>query len=403
MAGGKCPLSYVNRLTYPISVICFIWGMKPSYETLVDSIYDCAANPALWPDALSHIRDAVDAAYVGIRFADFSSLATGISVKTIRYNSPWDEAWLDQHDAWMGKIPYGQVLFKLPLDVSWTQLKQIPEEEFQQTEFYREWVKPQNLRDCLSLNYLKQDQINGILTMPTSAKRAPVSSDNCRLAEQLSPHIRRAININDLTEQGNLATRLYRQVLDTLSVAAFVVGPGRRLVFTNAAGDTLLSEGDKLHAVGGVLHGRRLSCHASALDDAVDAALNGIGALGTAGIGVPLIGEDGDRAAAYVLPLNRKNKPSDLGSDNCAIFVARRGEHHPLATEMLRSMFGLTVSEARVALMIAKGENPQMISAALGIKVNTVRTHLKHCFAKIDAPDQIAMAGCINAVLPPFK
>jgi DNA-binding CsgD family transcriptional regulator len=74
-----------------------------------------------------------------------------------------------------------------------------------------------------------------------------------------------------------------------------------------------------------------------------------------------------------------------------------------LATEMLRSMFGLTVSEARVALMIAKGENPQMISAAFGIKVNTVRTHLKHCFAKIDAPDQIAMAGCINAMLPPFK
>ncbi len=377
--------------------------MKPSYETLVGSIYDCAANTALWPDALSHIRDAVDAAYVGIRFADFASLAAGSSVKAVRYNSPWDEDWLDQHDAMMEKIPCGKLLFELPLDVSWTQLKQIPEEEFQQTEFYREWVKPQNLRDCLSLNYLKQDHINGILTMPTSAKRAPVSNDNCRLAEQLSPHIRRAISINDLTEQGNLATGLYRQVLDTLSVAAFVVGPGRRLVFTNAAGDGLLSEGDKLQIVGGVLHGRRLNCHASALDDAVDAALNGIGALGAAGIGVPLMGDEGDRAAAYVLPLNGKNMHSDLGAGNCAIFVARRGEHHPAASEMLRSMFGLTLSEARVALMIAKGQNPQLISTALGIKVNTVRTHLKHCFAKIDAPDQIAMAGCINAMLPPIK
>jgi DNA-binding CsgD family transcriptional regulator len=377
--------------------------MKPSYETLVGSIYDSAANPACWPDALSHIRDAVDAAYVGIRFADLSSRSAGLPVKTIRYSSPWDEGWLDQHDVLAAKIPHGNVLFELPLDVSWTQLQQISELDFQQTEFYHEWVRPQNLRDCLSLNYLKQGHINGTLIMPTSAKREPVSNEDCRLAEQLSPHIRRAITINDLTDQVNMATRLYRQVFDTLSVAVFVVGPGRRLVFTNAAGEGLLSSADKLRTVSGALQGRHLGCHASALDDAMDAALNGNGAVGFAGIGVPLIGDDGDRAAAYVLPLNGKNTGCGLGAGNCAVFVARRGEQHPLATETLRSMFGLTLSEARVALMIAKGENPQMISAGLGIKVNTVRTHLKHCFAKIDAPDQIAMSGRINAMLPPIR
>ena len=377
--------------------------MKPSYETLVGSIYDCAANPERWPDALSLIRDAVDAAYVGLDFGNFTPVGLGRAGKWIRHNSPWDESWLERHNAFTAKIPQGQVLFNLPVDKSWTQLKQISEAKFQQTEYYREWVRPQSLRDCLSLNYLKQDHFNGILTMPTFANRAPVSNDNCRLAERLSPHIRRAMKINDLTDQSNLVTRLYRQVLDSLSVAVFIVGPARRMVFTNAAGEALLSSADRILSVGGILQGRRKGCHASALDDAIDRALNGNNALGTAGIAVPLIGDDGDHAAAYVLPLSGKNMCGDFDSGNCAVFVTRRADHHPLVFDMLRSLFDLTSAEARVALMIAKGDGPQIISEAFGIKVNTVRTHLKHCFAKVDVSDQTALAGRINAMVPPIK
>ena len=377
--------------------------MKPSYETLVGSIYDCAAHPELWPDALSLIRDAVDAAYVGIGFASFSSNGVGKAGKWIKHNSPWDESWLEQYNAFMPKIPHGQVLFDLPVDVSWAQLKQIPEEEFQQTEFYREWVRPQNLRDCLSLNYLKRDHLNGILTMPTSAKRAPVNNDNCRLAEQLSPHIRRAIMINDLTDRGHLATRLYRQVLDALSVAVFVVGPGRRIVFANAAGEAALSAAEKLISVGGVLQGRRTGSQASPLDDAIERALCRDSDLGAAEIGVPLTGSDGDHAAAYVLRLTGRNMCGDFKPGHCAVFVTTRGEHHPLVFDMLRGLFDLTAAEARVALRIAKGDGPQIISEALGIKVNTVRTHLKHCFAKVDVPDQTALAGRINEMLPPIR
>ncbi len=376
--------------------------MKPSYETLVGSIYDSAANPDLWPDTLSHIRDAADAAYVQVGFCDAVVAPQSHPATWIRRNSPWDQTWLDQFNSYNGKIPCGENLSDLPVDVSWTQLKQMPEDEFQKSDFYHEWVKPQNLRDFLSINYIKSEGRKGVLSMPTSAKRDPICDADCSLAEQLSPHIRRAMLINDLTGQGNLSAILYRQVLDSLSVAVFIVGRGRRLAFTNAMGEKLLSSGDKLSSAGGLFHATHAGRESSALEHAIERALQGDVAISKAGVGVPLIGDEGERAVAYVLPLAGTDVRGEFGPGHCAVFVAGRGDCQPMGLQILRTMFDLTASEARIALLIAKGDGPQLISQALGIKVNTVRTHLKHSFAKVDVPDQTALAGRINAFLPPI-
>jgi DNA-binding CsgD family transcriptional regulator/PAS domain-containing protein len=382
--------------------MCFIWSMQRSSEILVSSIYDCAIDPGLWPKTLAGIRDAVDAAYVALGRAAPDDDSVAQAGRWVTCNGQVDDSWMDRLHDLAPKIPRAPALFDLPVDVSWTPLTQMPEAEFKKSEFYHEWVKPQKLRDFISLNYLKRDTCNGFLTIPTSAKRDPVSRDNRRLVEQLSPHIRRAMLINDLSDHSNLATTFYRQVLDRMSAAVFVVGAGRRLTFTNSAAERLLSAGDKISALQGVLQTPRMAGQSSKLDIAIDRALSGDIDVGSGGIGVPLFGKDGDGAAAYVLPLAGRQVRGVFGPGHCVVFVTGRGEQQPMAVEMLRSMFDLTLSEARVSTMIARGEGPQMISAALGIKVNTVRTHLKHSFAKTDTSDQTALAGRINALLPPI-
>ena len=90
-----------------------------------------------------------------------------------------------------------------------------------------------------------------------------------------------------------------------------------------------------------------------------------------------------------------------MGSGHCAVFVAQRGEHQPMAIEILRTMFDLTVSEARVATLIAGGDGPQAIAQSLGNSVNTVRSHLQHVFAKTGAADQTALGALVNGLMPP--
>jgi DNA-binding CsgD family transcriptional regulator len=373
--------------------------MKASSEKLVSLIYDCAVNPELWPNTLGVIRDSVEAAYAALNCAATTNGAHPLPSHWIKCNGQADDAWLDRLKVLSHKIPHGAELFNLPVDVSWTPLSQMSEPEFQQSEFYHEWVKPQNLRDFLSLNYLKRSPTNGYLTIPTSAKRAPVTSDNRQLVEKLSPHIRRALLINDLTEQSNLANSICRRLLDKLSVAVFVIGPGRHLQFANSAGEKLLLVGDKISASGGLLQVPKLRGNCSTFNEAIDRALNNNCCESFAGSAVQLIGNDGERAVAYIWPVTRE---SALEPSHCAVFISQRAKQHPMAIEILRTVFDLSPAEARVCTLIARGDRPAIIAENLGITINTVRSHLAHSFSKTGASDQTALGALVNNLMPPI-
>jgi DNA-binding CsgD family transcriptional regulator len=117
---------------------------------------------------------------------------------------------------------------------------------------------------------------------------------------------------------------------------------------------------------------------------------------------VPLVGANGERSAAYVLPIAGKDIRGDLGKGHCAVFISQRGEQQPMAIEILRTVFDLSPTEARVATLIAKGEGPVMIAESLGITVNTVRSHLARAFSKTGAGDQTALGALVNKLMPPI-
>lgn len=375
--------------------------MTRDYETLVGSIYDCAANPDLWPDTLGHIRDAVGGAYALIGFIDTSSLAYDKPPFVVRRNSTWDEEWLVKLETLLNQMPDGGGLFSAGVDVAWTQLTKVPEAVFHTTDFYNYWAKPQGLRDTINTPYLQRATMTGMLSVPSYNTREPYGETEINLIERITPHIRRAVMINDMTDKGALATTLYRQVLDSLNVAVFVVGLGRHVVFTNAAGDAMLADGGAITASHGALQAKRVAGLPSAFDDAIDRAIKGDVAIGITGIGVPLIDDNGERLAAYVLPIAGKDVRGAMGVGHCAVFIARRGEQQPMAIEVLRTLFDLTPMEARIATLVGKGEGPAAISQSLDISINTVRTHLKHAYAKTRTSDQLGLGGLVNRLMPP--
>jgi DNA-binding CsgD family transcriptional regulator len=370
-------------------------------EQVVGRIYDCAANPELWPDVLSEIRDLVGAAYCLVGFIDTTPTNSGQTPILKRRNSPWNEDALLQLDGMISAIPQGNRLFEGGIDTAWTQMSHTSEEEFQNSLFFKQWAGPHGLRDTVNIAYLQRNQISGAISAPRSLGQELYGAAEKRIFEMISPHVRRAMMINDLADKGRMAATLYRHVLDSLSVAVFVVGQGRRLVFTNAMGERLLEGGTLLSAVGGTLHARMAPGAATAFDDALDRAATGHAAMGLAGIGVPLIGENGDRAAAYVLPIGGNDVRGSLGTGHCAVFVAQRGEQQPVVIEMLRTLFDFTQTEARVANLISQGDGPMAIAHNLGLSIHTVRSHLKHAYAKSRTADQTSLSGLLNSLMPP--
>jgi DNA-binding CsgD family transcriptional regulator len=368
--------------------------MRQTYESLVESIYDCATDPSQWPQALGCLRDAVDAAYAEIDIADHG--ATGTETTTRRLTcrsisavpSPQDTNYI------IDAMPDDWAMRELPEDVSWSPLSHMQEGDFKKTEFYQQFLRPYHLRDVLGVNSIKRKDMRGRVIMPTAANREPVTAQNRALANSLSPHIRRAITINDLSNNSVLALSLYRQVLDTLSVAVFIVGAGHRVMFSNARGEALLSKGQMVFTQSGLLKSHR----SNDLDSAIGRSLANQLPDVNSGFGIPLVGKDGELGAAYVVRLSHQSP-----STSCtAVFVTQRGEHNAMAVDVLRGLFNLTAAEARIALLVAQGEAPLRIALSLGVAMNTVRTHLKHIYAKMDVCDQAGLAGLVSGLLPPL-
>lgn len=371
------------------------------YDKLISSIYDCAANPELWPDTLSLIRDSVDGAYALVGFIDMTEASNNQQPFVKRHNSDWDEDWLLKLERAVMSIPGGGGLQNTGVDEAWTQLSQTPEAEFQKSDFYRDLIEPMNLRDTINTTYLRRPTMTGMLSIPCYKSRPPYSETETQFTQTLTPHIRRAMMINDMVDKGKMATTLYRQVLDRLSVAVFIVGPGRRLIFTNASGEEMLRDDKVLSLSNRNLQAKRTVGAETAFDDALDRALKGDSAVGLTGIGVPLASVTGERAAAYVLPIAGNDIRGAIGQGHCAVFVSRRGEQQPMAIEILRTLFDLTVTEARVTTLLAAGDKPQVIATALDVSINTIRSHLKHAYAKTDTADQTALSALVHSLLPP--
>jgi DNA-binding CsgD family transcriptional regulator/PAS domain-containing protein len=380
------------------------WSMSVSgIEKFVSGIYDCAANPALWPDTLTSIRDHMNLAYAMVGFTDLAPFFRGqVPEQNLKF-SPWDSVLIKAQGPHIQKMPGYQNLFNTEVDQPWVQMWECSEEELHATEFYNDWVKPQGLRDAINVPFFRRPATVGVVTAVSYEGRELFNEQEAAFVAELSPHIRRAVAISDMIDQNKHMMTLFKHVLDALSTAVFIIGAGHQIKYANAAAEDLLSAGQLLRRDNGMLTaGKRNVTAAAALEDALSRAAHGDSTLGIKGIGVPLTSATGERAAAYVLPISGKDVRGAMGAGFCSVFVAQRGEQLPMTIEVLRTIYDLTQAEARVASLIAKGDSAEMISEALGVSLNTVRTQIANSLTKTGTRNQTQLVAHIHELVPPL-
>lgn len=376
--------------------------LRNDHDTLVHAIYDCAVDPDMWPTALTKLRDHFDGAYAEMSLVDFNVGPAKHPRCVMSRNSDWDKDWLAKIPQLLNIVPGRDTVFAAKEDTPWSRLSTTPEEHFIRSDFYNVWSRPQKLKDCMNIRFLRKPGVSGMLTIPRLANREPYSAEECIFAARLTPHVRRAFLINELLAQGRQTSELYRETLDSLSVAVIIVGAGRTVVYANAAAEGLFSAGQHLALSNRQLVAHRVVGPTHSLDSAIDAALGELHNACEGGRGIPLLGLNGERVAAYVLPLTGNQLRGAFTGKHCAVIVSRPGQQHPMAMEILRTMFDMTVAEARVALLLSKGDGPQAIADSLGISVHTVRSHLKHAYAKSGVADQTGLSALVNTLMPPI-
>ena len=81
------------------------------------------------------------------------------------------------------------------------------------------------------------------------------------------------------------------------------------------------------------------------------------------------------------------------------LYDIRQSQSDQIGCHMLQCALGLTVAEARVALLLRGHADLAQVAQQLDVAVSTVRTHLKHAFQKTGTRRQSELALLVDRLV----
>ncbi len=215
-------------------------------------------------------------------------------------------------------------------------------------------------------------------------------------------HLERAETTGSLLDQKTVEAETFGAVLDTLAVAVFLTDADLRIVHANTAGRTMLSEGDPVRSVGGLLT-LPSPTSTTALSAAVAQVGNNEPATGPwRRHSIPAPSSTGTPHALHVLPLKPSVPRRGLSASAvAAIFVTPAVGSSFSSIDALTAQFDLTRTEARVLSKIAMGMTLRQVASSLNIEASTAKTHLLRNFSKTGTNRQVDLVRlAVSLALP---
>jgi DNA-binding CsgD family transcriptional regulator len=355
-------------------------------SSLIESIYDCAIDPALWSSTLEQIAAAHDSPAGILSVAD---LVTDTE-RTLVYVGISEYYQMLYREEYHICDLFGHGLLLRPIDEPSTSEELVAENELLESRIYREWAAPQDFRHVLLTALMKSQARMAYIGLTRGSKGGPYNAEERARMALLAPHVRRAITIADLIEHKSVERDDLAATLDALTTAVLVLGADGRLVHSNAAGRAALAGEALLLSRAGIVE---------PWDRTVSPAFRAM-LSAEAGGTVTLAKRGGGSAVVSALPLNSgRRRIAAQGQTRVALFL-QDNPCGPHAIELLGRAYGLTGAELRVLLGLAEDATPADIAKRYGIAPSTVRTHLKSLFAKTGAKRQKDLVKLLMSTPP---
>jgi DNA-binding CsgD family transcriptional regulator len=361
-------------------------------SALIDLIYQGTTNIEAWERALGEIcewlggRDA-------IIFTPFHAPDIGGFIVAYNMTAPMLELWGTKylaHDIWAqrciekGLVSTGAVL---------RDQQMVTEQEFKSSIIYRELLEPAGIGRVLTGIVFAADDNRGI-TVAFSCHRpftVPFTEEDAGKFELLLPHISRAMGVmfrlRDV--EFRLATSL--AALDRLPSAVILFGANASVSFLNAAARRILKDADGLtvrprYGRADMLELRTDSAgDQHTLDQAIGEAVSPrVGSTRHFSRAVVIARQPGK--PAHLLQFSSLPRENEFGAGTSApraiAFLNDTEQRVRLDPAILKSAYGLTMAECRIAQLLVEGNANEELAHRLHVSINTVKTQLRQIYSK---------------------
>jgi DNA-binding CsgD family transcriptional regulator len=250
------------------------------------------------------------------------------------------------------------------------------------TEFYNDWLRPQEIDDCLATTIMNEGQ-PGILVFAVPTRVGNFNADAVRLVKLLVPHLQAAFRTHKHLYGVALQRDGALEALDRLGRPVLFTDGSGRFSLANSAAERLLAEADGLMTgSNGMLHAatRQQTTELHRLIAVAGGLADGYRHGGSMLIDRP----SGEKPLLVtVIPLPPDGHAVLPRPDTgVLVLIAAPTDDVPVPARALQALFGLTPTEANVAQAITRGKGLKAAANTLGIAPSTAKTHLLRVFAK---------------------
>lgn len=351
-----------------------------NFSRLVTQVYAAGLDWNRWPDFLQ----AVDLLSGGARCALFGydmATETPYNVTHTGFAPEFVASYMDYY----GKIcPWPAALGLVPVGEVRSARGLIPDGDLVRTEFYNDWVRPQDDIACGGGVTLARDTdrvvvFTGNIRRRDSEKLEP---DLLRLIGLLTPHLQQALDISRA-----LAGRSFAEMAAGFAdhgAAVLVLAGDRSILFANPRAEALIAKGDIL---GRDLRGR-IVLPAAAQGTAGQA----LAELRSGRVSAPktftLTAVPDDRWQCQIAALDpRGEEQSPFGvfcgfAQRCLVLTLAPVPDRGAVDHRMMREFALTAAEAGIVLALADGLSLSEIAAARRVSIHTVRNQVKSALFK---------------------
>ena len=340
------------------------------HDALIDRIYESSFVPENWPGVLDDLAAFTDASG-GLLFAVRDKVLNWTSSDSLGpvFQSYVSDGWFSRCTRRVCLFSRNQPSFLVEHDF-WTP------DELDANPIYRDFFRPRGLGWSAGTGLMMPTGDNIVFSIERAFDRGPIELERVHALNALRPHLARAALI--AARLGLRSASTASDALAAMGLPALVLDESATVIEANA----LMQELDEhVHwraldrivlrdATADALLRRALSAPPGNTD--VDAGVQSFA----------LRAQDGRASrVGHLVPI-RRAAHDIFGRSYAVLVITPVTTRRAPPVELLRSLFDLTPSEARVARSLAGGDSLDDIAADGGVSRNTVRAQLRQVMDK---------------------
>ncbi|MCY3825513.1 MAG: LuxR C-terminal-related transcriptional regulator, partial [Nitrospinae bacterium] len=362
---------------------------------ILASMHEAALDDTRWPAASKLIDDALGVHGNTLAFGDLHSgkniqiyfleaFSHGQRLSEFEREYFEDYYPLDERVHHVRQLPDSQVV---------SMSKLYTEKELKVSVVYNDYLTRLHAQNGIAVRLDGPDRSSIGWGVHDPLNGAKWSSTQLNLIRRLLPHIRQFVSFRQaLSGAGALGASLM-ELLDTTGSGIIQLDRRGRIVEVNDRARDLLRAGDGLFDERGFLFARTPEEN-DHLQGLLARALPPSGAQGVGG-SMMVMRASGLPLALHVNPVARQESDFRAWPVAALVLVADPESRIRIDPAMAAEALGLTKMESRVAVLLAEGRSVAQIAAAFGRKESTIRTHVKHIFAKHGLTRQVDLVRLV--------